>query len=214
MDLVPRGDLLDRLVPANVPATARAVYIARKGQTATSRHPPRASTAGKPGGSVRWISTSPSTFPASGPLSPGVLPDGIDHGHRERGQHASYIARKGIVGCVGFHQLDIPPSASTTATIRADVSTREATKPDEPVIVGGADDRARASEMGSAPRVPRPCPAGRDWIERQYLTLRRTSLRRSTPERRVLFRRMVEAGGIEPPSEGFPPEVTTCLVAV
>lgn len=25
---------------------------------------------------------------------------------------------------------------------------------------------------------------------------------------------LVEAGGIEPPSEGFPPEVTTCLVAV
>jgi len=25
---------------------------------------------------------------------------------------------------------------------------------------------------------------------------------------------MVEAGGIEPPSEGFPPKVTTCLVAV
>jgi hypothetical protein len=25
---------------------------------------------------------------------------------------------------------------------------------------------------------------------------------------------LVEAGGIEPPSEGFPPDMTTCLAAV
>jgi len=33
-------------------------------------------------------------------------------------------------------------------------------------------------------------------------------------ERAVFASRLVEAGGIEPPSEGLPPDMTTCLAAV